>query len=519
MTSPRRRPASPRGAGARSAPARAAVLTVGPPGDRHHFALHGRYFWVDAPTGAVHELSAIAWALLTTATEMAGPPNWSVPVAAVLARLQGRHPRADLTRAAAELLDLAAAGLLFTRPATPTTPPAQAAAAATPPTVAPPAAAATAAAGVIPARPGVADPPLRLRGLSLHVAHACNLRCRYCFAGDGTYHRPAELMSPATARAAVDFLFAWRDPTGPLVLEFFGGEPLLNLAAVKAAASHARRRAQEVGQPLHLTVSTNGTHLEPEVVALLTRHQIEVVVSLDGRPSVHDAMRPGPGGAASYETVRAGLKRLLAQPERPPCYVRAVFTRHNTDFAADAEHLLRLPVDGVAMEPAVGGGQDWSLHGDALAAAERAYEELALDLARRGASGRPDRFLPFAVPDAAPAPHGCGRGCGAGVFELAVAPDGGLYPCHRFVGYPEFQMGTLQTGLERREIGRAFAAATAATKAKCQTCWARSWCGGGCQANGYEANGSILEPDDAECRLRRKRLECAFWLRAAGGDD
>lgn len=214
----------------------------------------------------------------------------------------------------------------------------------------------------------------------------------------------------------------------------------------------------------------------------------------------------------SYAAARAGLERVLALPNRPPCYLRAVFTRANLDFAQDVLALLELPVDGVALEPVVGQDPRWSLRDADLARVEAEYERLAL--ARTGASGAADRFLPLALPPEPPAPWGSGRGCGAGVWELAVAPGGDLYPCHRFVGNPDFRLGSVRTGVERPDLMAAFAQATAATKPACQTCWARAWCGGGCHANGYQTHGTICEPDEAECRLRRKRLECAFWLLA-----
>lgn len=463
------------------------TLEIGAPADRHRFAFAGRYFWVDAPSGAVHELSPVAWEILTAAEQMAAPPSYQVPVAAVVQELAGRFSRPELAAALAELEAAAGAGLIFSR---------------RPPVAATP-----------ELRPG----PRGLTGLSLHIAHACNLRCAYCFAGGGTYHGPAAMMPAETARQAVDFLLANAHPSAALSLEFFGGEPLLNREVLAATAAYAREREKALGRPITLTISTNGTILDAEALAILERYRIDVVISLDGRPEVHNAVRTDARGRPTDEPIRAGIRALMAspeQPDRPRCYIRAVFTRQNLDFTADILHLLDLPADGVSLEPAVGSGGGWSLGEADVAAAEAEYERLALALAERWRNGGAGEFLPFQLPPAPPSPWESGRGCGAGVSELAVAPDGSLYPCHRFVGNPLFRAGSVWNGIQENDLLAEFARATAATKPRCQACWARAWCGGGCQANGYERNGSILEPDEAECRLRRKRLEVSFWLQA-----
>ena len=47
-----------------------------------------------------------------------------------------------------------------------------------------------------------------VKALCLHVAHDCNLACRYCFAEEGEYHGRRALMSYETGRKALDFLVA-----------------------------------------------------------------------------------------------------------------------------------------------------------------------------------------------------------------------------------------------------------------------------------------------------------------------
>ena len=47
-----------------------------------------------------------------------------------------------------------------------------------------------------------------VKALCLHIAHDCNLACKYCFAEEGEYHGRRALMSFEVGKKALDFLVA-----------------------------------------------------------------------------------------------------------------------------------------------------------------------------------------------------------------------------------------------------------------------------------------------------------------------
>ena len=47
-----------------------------------------------------------------------------------------------------------------------------------------------------------------VKALCLHIAHDCNLACKYCFAEEGEYHGRRALMSFEVGKKALDFLIA-----------------------------------------------------------------------------------------------------------------------------------------------------------------------------------------------------------------------------------------------------------------------------------------------------------------------
>ena len=79
-----------------------------------------------------------------------------------------------------------------------------------------------------------------VKALCLHVAHDCNLACRYCFAEEGEYHGRRALMSYEVGKKALDFLVANSGKRRNLEVDFFGGEPLMNWQVVKKLVAYGR---------------------------------------------------------------------------------------------------------------------------------------------------------------------------------------------------------------------------------------------------------------------------------------
>ena len=105
-------------------------------------------------------------------------------------------------------------------------------------------------------------------------------------------------------------------------------------------------------------------------------------------------------------------------------------------------------------------------------------------------------------------------GCGSGTEYLAVTPEGDLYPCHQFVGLEGFKMGTVFEGVQNTQMREEFSRCNVYAKEDCKKCWAKFYCSGGCAANAYQLNGSILKPYELGCKLQRKRVECAIMVKA-----
>ena len=105
------------------------------------------------------------------------------------------------------------------------------------------------------------EQPSLVKALCLHIAHDCNLRCKYCFAEEGEYHGRRCLMSYETGKKALDFLVANSGARKNLEVDFFGGEPLMNFKVVKDLVRYGRSIEKENNKRFRFTLTTNGTYL------------------------------------------------------------------------------------------------------------------------------------------------------------------------------------------------------------------------------------------------------------------
>ncbi len=355
-----------------------------------------------------------------------------------------------------------------------------------------------------------------VKALCLHLAHACNLACRYCFADAGRFGGQAGLMTDEVARRALDLLFDQSEGRRRLEVDFFGGEPLLNFDVLRRTVAYGRAKAAELGKTLKFTVTTNGTLLDEEIGDYLNRENIDTVLSLDGRPQVNDAMRTDAAGRGSYEQIMPRLRRFTASRQGRWYYVRGTFTRWNLDFAEDVRHLADAGFATISMEPVVTSPDvPYALAEEDVPRILAEYERLAELYRERRRQGRPFGFYHFNL-DLGGGPCLSKRlsGCGAGYEYVAVAPDGTIYPCHQFVGRPGFTLGDVERGITNTALAEEFRHTHVLAKDECRTCWARFLCSGGCHANNHLINGTIKECYALGCMLQRKRIEIALGLAA-----
>lgn len=354
-----------------------------------------------------------------------------------------------------------------------------------------------------------------VKALCIHICHDCNFRCRYCFADEGAYHAKRESMSLETAKAAVDFLVANSGNRKVLEMDFFGGEPLMNFSVIKETVAYAKERGAQTGKKFLFTTTTNALLLNDEIIEFFNAEMENVVLSLDGRPEVHDAIRKSVNGKGTYALIIDKIKKFVQLRGEKSYYVRGTFTAKNLDFGKDVLFIADEGFDSISMEPVVTELEDLQIKEEHLPRIEKEYENLCDEYLKRHAEGKGFNFFHFNVDlEGGPCLSKRVSACGAGNEYFSVLPNGDLYPCHQFASDKDFYMGNVWEGITRPEIREKFKNSCLFTRKKCETCFAKFICSGGCSANNYHYNGDIDTPYEMTCAMMKKRIECGMHILA-----
>lgn len=459
----------------------------------HQYINNGYHIVLDVNSGSVHVVDEMVYDLIAFLNEEKQNDSKidDERIAKAVSHFQGTYAENDVREALAELNELIEAGQLFTEDIY---------------------------------EPYVKDFKKRetvVKALCLHIAHDCNLACKYCFAEEGEYHGRRALMSFEVGKKALDFLIANSGSRRNLEVDFFGGEPLMNFDVVKQLVAYGREQEKIHNKNFRFTLTTNGVLLNDDILEFLNKEMANVVLSIDGRKEVNDKMRPFRNGKGSYELIVPKFQKVAESRNQTNYYVRGTFTRNNLDFSEDVLHLADLGFEQISVEPVVAADtEDYALREEDIPAICEQYDKLAKEMVKRGKEGNSFNFFHFMI-DLQGGPCVAKRisGCGSGTEYLAVTPWGDFYPCHQFVGEEKFLLGNVDTGIVNTDIVETFKGCNVYAKDKCKNCFSKFYCSGGCAANSYNFHGSINDVYEVGCELQRKRVECAIMIKAALAEE
>lgn len=443
----------------------------------HKFYQDNNYIVMDVNSGAVHVIDKLAYDVLDFYSEK--------NTEEIIELLKDKYPDSEVREAIKELDFLKEEGLLFSDDRYLT-------------------------------HKGFREKKPVVKALCLHIAHDCNIRCKYCFASQGDFKGDRSLMSAEVGKKAIDFLIENSGNRRNLEVDFFGGEPLMNFEVVKEIVDYGREKEKKHDKNIRFTITTNGVLLDDEKMEYINENMYNVVLSLDGRKETNDRMRYSINGQGTYDIIVPKFLKMTEMREHRNYYVRGTFTRENLNFAKDVLHLADLGFKSTSMEPVVAEEHhDYAIKEEDLPTVYNQYELLAREYVKRIKEGKGFDFFHFTI-DLNQGPCVIKRvsGCGAGAEYLAITPEGDIYPCHQFVGNEDFKIGSIMDKTLNTSLYNDFSNAHIYNKDKCTKCWAKFYCSGGCHANAYNFNNNIYEPYDIGCEMEKKRIECALTIQA-----
>ena len=356
-----------------------------------------------------------------------------------------------------------------------------------------------------------------IKAVCLNIIHACNLRCKYCFADEGEYNGHKGKMSLETAKKAIDYVVKRSGPRKNIEIDLFGGEPTMMMDTIKEIIAYARENEAKWNKRIRFTMTTNATLLTDEMMDYMDKELENIILSIDGRKEVNDKVRIRFDGKGSYDQILPNIKKMVAKRDKTKAHtVRGTFTRENLDFYEDVKMMVDEGFREISIEPVVlEDGHPLALRKEDLPKIFESYDKLYDELVQKKAEGKEFNFYHFKVDlNGGPCVHKRISGCGAGFEYVAITPQGEVYPCHQFVGKEEYKLGSIYDDSYNADLGMSFKKAHIYNKPKCRNCWARFYCSGGCQANNIAFNNDINNPYDIGCQMQKKRIECAIALKA-----
>lgn len=338
--------------------------------------------------------------------------------------------------------------------------------------------------------------------LVINISNSCNLGCRYCYANGGVYSSKDSLMSMDILEKTLDTFYNIYRGIG--TIQLFGGEPTLNLAAIKYLCEYIKTRNHQTG----IGIVTNGTIMTDELINMIKDYKIYVTVSLD-HYSIHNKLRPFKNQNGSYDIIIKNLKKLKVITGQPN-QVEVTYTKlHEKLDISISDIILKLKdevgVMSVHVAPVCTDISTYRL--DDINSFLQSVDEYfnKLHTSEEFRYSYVDRFL-HPLRDKEPNHHFCSAGYGT----LSVASDGTLYPCFFFIDKSEYKIGNVMEDTnilkdKLYEINKRYQFFDRNILEKCKDCFANTVCFGCLGVNEYYT-GDCNESTDFQCLIVKKGL-------------
>jgi His-Xaa-Ser system radical SAM maturase HxsB len=363
------------------------------------------------------------------------------------------------------------------------------------------------------------------QGPSLHivvVTKQCNLKCRYCQASAKMEKDSSNHMSMKTARKTVDFIL--KGPSKNIIIEFQGGEPLLNFDVIKYIVEYAKESNKDPERNIDFSIVTNLTLMDDDKLQFFIDHKIGVCSSFEGIKEVHDKVRVFRSGEGSYENVVKWIKKInsiqtgkVLDPNKRYLNTLLTITRYSLPyykeiidqyirFGFSAIHLRFMNNLGYASE-------EWEELGYTAEEFLDFWKKSVDYIVKKNLEGTYifERFVQIIMQklftDTDPAYTEMMNPCGAVLCQLAYNVDGGVYSCDegRMVSEDIFKLGTVDD--EYKEVVSSPRACSLMSSSvldtlHCSTCAYKPFCGV-CPVMNYMEKGTTITnvAESSRCKI------------------
>jgi len=317
----------------------------------------------------------------------------------------------------------------------------------------------------------------------------CNFACIYCYEGD---MKGDLYMSDATADRLIEFIKErFTDDKKSLIIDFYGGEPLLSAGLIKHISQPLKSFTESKGASYDFTLVTNGSLFTRQVAQKLVPLGLKSVkITLDGPPEIHNKYRPFKSGAGSFNTIVKNIKETW---DLVKIGIGGNFERDNYQkFPLLLDYLMkegltphRIPM--VKFDPVMNGAKDDTLpvvyKGGCTSINEPWIGEASVllreEILKRGYDTL--KIIPITC-------------MVERVDSYVVNVDGVIYKCPGFIGRKGFEAGDVRSGV--RDYSSSYKLGIWKNE-ECIECEYLPLCFGGCRYMTFIRDGSI---DAVDCQ-------------------
>ncbi len=353
------------------------------------------------------------------------------------------------------------------------------------------------------------EPPIS--SISLNVAQICNMKCIYCYGDEGEYG-DSGVMDEEIALKTVGMLIEKSYDKKDISIAFFGGEPLLNFELIKKVVKYANIKAKENNKNIKYGLTTNGTRFNKEINKFLNTNKFAVTISFDGDRSLQDKNRPMKGKQSSFDYIKPKIDTFLLS-RNGRAGARVTLTKYSKNVSNIRSELKGQGFKKVNLVP-VSADKCYEYTFDLTD-----YEKFSIDIELQAEEMICDikkgktinKAALWSVVEVLWRKAKKKFYCGAGKGLVAVSTNGGIYPCHRFVGNSDFRMGIVSKTVELKNR-RNFLSNQIERSKTCNNCWVRYFCGGGCYHENFVNSNDLFNPHNAYCKIMKKYAEMAIYI-------
>lgn len=341
---------------------------------------------------------------------------------------------------------------------------------------------------------------LNVEAFELIVSEDCNYRCKYCF---DNFYANSGLPCPSDARMKKDMIpdlinfMKHSNKSGRIDVTYFGGEPLLNWNFIKEFTPAVKG----IWGSAAFGIVTNGSLLTPEISDFLLSHNMNIIISLDGKSDSHDLWRYDENGEGTWERSVMPAMYMLAKDKRRNIGINMVLnsdTVHN--LCDNYEFFVDIGFKNITM----------------LINVDNPWSKEQLDSFRDQLNLIMDKKLPL-TRDMVSSSERCNsknqqpRYCFSPIINTTISATGELFFCHRFVPKMrdkstfEHSYGNIYDGYTNRKYFNEMVERTnfdeIQEKIGCSSCSIKYRCAGGCIAAHYFSTNNILQKNKNFCKI------------------